>query len=130
MQRQNHIDNLLEHYEASQYRGTLAEADVVIQGDNPGCGDIITLYLKVDENNIATDIRFEGEGCTISQGAVSILIEMVQKKSLAEIKALDYNDLIDVLGRDVVLSRVRCATLGLKILKDAVAQYQQQHQPS
>jgi len=126
MERQNHIDALVEHYESSQFRGSLPNADIVFQGDNPGCGDTVTIYLTIGEGNIAAEIRFEGEGCIISQGATSILINMVRGKPLAEIDALDYNDLIEVLGRDVVLTRVRCATLGLKTLKEAIQHYQPQ----
>ncbi len=96
---------------------------MVCEGTNPGCGDVITIYLNVGEGDIAEEIRFEGEGCTISQGAVSILLEMVQGKTLAEIQAIDYNALIDKLGREVVLSRVRCATLGLNILNQAIQRY-------
>jgi nitrogen fixation NifU-like protein len=124
MDRQHHIDNLLEHYESSPYRGTLPNADIVVEGDNPGCGDTVTIYLNIG-NNTAKEIKFEGEGCIISQGAVSILLEEVHGKTLAEIEAIDYNDLVDRLGRDIVLTRVRCATLGLKTLKEAIQQHNQ-----
>ena len=77
----------------------------------------------VGEGDVAKAIQFEGEGCTISQGATSILLEMVQGKPLAEIQTIDYNHLIDKLGRDVVLSRVRCATLGLSTLQSAIQHY-------
>jgi nitrogen fixation NifU-like protein len=123
MGRQDYIDKLLDHYESPRYQGVIAEADVVVSGRNPGCGDVITIYLCVGEDNIAREIRFEGEGCTISQGAVSILLEMVQGKPLAEIEAIDYNDLIENLGKGVVLSRVRCAILGLQTLKEAIQRY-------
>ena len=125
MDRQHHIDNLLEHYESSPYRGALTNADVVVEGDNPGCGDTVTIYLTIGDNNTAKEIKFEGDGCIISQGAVSILLEEVHGKTLAEIEAIDYNDLIDRLGRDIVLTRVRCATLGLKTLKEAIQQHNQ-----
>ena len=125
MDRQHHIDNLLEHYESSPYRGTLPNADIVVEGDNPGCGDTITIYLTIGTNNTAKEIKFEGEGCIISQGAVSILLEEVHGKTLAEIEAIDYNDLVDRLGRDIVLTRIRCATLGLKTLKEAIQQHNQ-----
>ena len=75
------------------------------------------------EGEVAEAIQFEGEGCTISQGAASILVEMVQGKPLAEIQAIDYNSLIEKLGREVVLSRVRCATLGLSTLQSAIQRY-------
>jgi nitrogen fixation NifU-like protein len=123
MNRQLFTDNFLEHYESPRHYGPISDADVILRGTNPGCGDVITIYLKVDEGEIAEKIQFEGEGCTISQGAASILLEMVQDKSLAEIQAIDYNALIDLLGRAVVLSRVRCATLGLSTLKNAIQHY-------
>lgn len=123
MDRQYYIDRLVEHYESSQYRGALPGADVVVEEHNPGCGDVITIYLNVGQEDVAEEIRFEAEGCTISQGAVSILLDMVQGKPLAEIKAIDYNDLVDELGKQIVLTRVRCATLGLKTLKRAIEQY-------
>lgn len=123
MNRRAYIDRLLDHYESPRYRGNITEADVVVTSTNPGCGDVITIYLKVGEENAAKEIRFEGEGCTISQSAASILLDMVQGKSLAEIQAIDYNDLIEKLGKAVVLTRVRCATLVLDTLKEAIKQY-------
>jgi len=51
------------------------------------------------------------------------LLEMVQEKTLAEIEGIDYNDLLEALGKEIVLSRIRCATLGLKTLKNAIEQY-------
>ena len=127
MDRQSYIERLVEHYEVPKYQGSLPDADAVAEGHNPGCGDIVTIYLNVGEGNIAQEIRFEAEGCTISQGAVSILLDTVQGKSLAEIQAITYNDLVDSLGRSVVLSRVHCATLGLKTLKEAIQKYYKQH---
>jgi nitrogen fixation NifU-like protein len=130
MDRQDYIERLLDHYETPRHRGAITEADVVVTGTNPGCGDLITIYLKVGKANVAEEICFEGEGCTISQSAASILLEMVQGKPLAEIQAIDYNDLIEKLGKAVVLTRVRCATLVLETLKKAIEQYQaRQPQP-
>jgi len=127
MDRQDYAVQLLEHYESPRHYGDFPEADVVANGENPGCGDVVTIYLNVGEGNVAQKIHFEGDGCTISLGATSVLLNMVQGKTLAEIQAIDYNDLITTLGKDVVLTRVKCATLGLKTLKEAVAQY---HQPA
>ncbi len=115
----------MEHFDTPHHRGPLPDADVVLEGGNPSCGDIVTIYLKVDEQGRAAQVQFEGEGCTISQAASSILMDRVQGKTLAEIESLDYNDLIDELGRDVVMTRVRCATLSLATLKSAVQQYYQ-----
>jgi len=131
MDRQGYAEQLLEHYEFPRHYGKLANPDIVARGENPGCGDEITIYLTVAEGDVVEQVQFEGQGCTISLGAASLLMEMVQGKTLAQIQALDYNHLVDRLGRDVVLTRVRCATLGLKTLKDAVRKYYaRQVQPS
>lgn len=125
MNRQIYTDTLLAHYEHPRYYGSLPAADAVFTGYNSACGDVITIYLKVQDGEWAEAVHFEGDGCTISQGATSILLAAVQGKTLAEIESLDYNDLIDRLGREVVLGRVTCATLGLRTLKQTIKKYYQ-----
>jgi nitrogen fixation protein NifU and related proteins len=126
--RQGYIELLLDHYENPRNRGTLADADVVLGGGNPGCGDIITIYLKVGDGERIAAIAFEGEGCTISQAGASVVTEMVAGKTLAEIEEMDLNTMIDELGRDVVVSRTRCATLGLGTVKGAIAEYRRRQE--
>lgn len=121
--RQDYTDKFLEHYESPRNYGPLPQADVVVNGENPACGDVVTIYLKIGEGEVAQRIQFEGQGCTISQAGTSMLLEMVQGKPLAEIKGIDYNDLLEALGKEIVLTRVRCATLGLSTLKNAIEQY-------
>ena len=124
MDRQEAIEFLLEHYEQPRHRGELADPDVTMPGGNPGCGDVVTIYLKVDAaNDTIQDLAFVGEGCTISQAAASILLEQMQGQALAAVEALDFNWMIDELGREVVQSRPRCATLALGTLKAAIKKY-------
>ena len=124
MDRQEAIEFLLDHYQHPRNRGPKESADVVMPGGNPGCGDIVTIYLKVDTSGDQVEtVTFEGEGCTISQAAASILTEMVTGKPLSEIDAMDFTDMIDHLGREVVNTRPRCATLALGTLKAAIAKY-------
>jgi nitrogen fixation NifU-like protein len=123
MQRQDYAEQLLQHYESPRYYGALPDAEVVSQVENPGCGDVITIYMRMNDKDTVDVVHFEGEGCTISLAATSVLMEMVQGKSLAQIQAIDYNSLIDKLGKEVVLTRVNCATLGLKALKEAIRNY-------
>lgn len=130
MERHHYVDRLLAHYEMPRFHGPIPEADVIVRGENPGCGDIITIYLRVGEDDIAEKIHFEGEGCTISQGAASILLERVQGRPLAQIESIDYNDLIEELGQEVVMTRVRCATLSLSTLKNAIREYYARRQSS
>ncbi|HET9493740.1 MAG TPA: iron-sulfur cluster assembly scaffold protein, partial [Chloroflexia bacterium] len=67
MDRQTAIENLLDLYENPEHRGELADADISVNGGNPGCGDTIRIHVKVGDGGEVEQIRFEGQGCTISQ---------------------------------------------------------------
>ena len=124
MDRQEAIDHLLDHYQQPRNQGPMENADIVMPGGNPDCGDLVTIYLKVNETGDHVEqVTFEGCGCTISQAAASILTEKVTGKPLSEIDEMDFNDMIDELGREVVSTRPRCATLALGTLKAAITQY-------
>jgi nitrogen fixation NifU-like protein len=126
LDRQAAIENLLELYENPEHRGPLEGADVSVQGGNPGCGDMITIHLKVGTGDTAEQIMFEGEGCTISQAAAELVAEKLQGAPLSTIEELQQEVIIDELGREVVMSRPRCATLALGTLKQAVHDYRRQ----
>ena len=123
MDRQSQIEFILDHYENPRNRGKLEDADVVSDGGNPGCGDVVTIYLKVDDDNRVQQVTFEGQGCTISQAAASLVTEMVTGQPLDAVLDLDYDAIIDELGREVVMSRPRCATLALGTVKAAADSY-------
>ena len=127
MDRQLQIQILLDHYQRPRHRGALEDADVVMPGGNPGCGDVVMVYLKgAEDHERIAGVSYEGEGCTISMAASSMLLEQVVegKLTMDEVLALDYNEMIEQLGRQIVASRPRCATLGLGTLKAAIRRYQ------
>ena len=121
--RQEFIDFILDHYENPRHHGALDNPDVVMRGGNPGCGDIVTLYLKLSPDERIVDVAFEGQGCTISQAAASIVTEKVLGKTLAEVTALSHELVVDEMGREVVENRLRCATLALNTVKAAERKY-------
>ena len=121
--RQEFIDFILDHYENPRHHGPLADADVVMKGGNPGCGDVVTMYLRLDEAERVVDVSFEGEGCTISQAATSIVTDKVLGKTLTEVTALNHEVIVDEMGPEVVANRLRCATLALNTLKAAEKKY-------
>ncbi|MGQ0602377.1 MAG: iron-sulfur cluster assembly scaffold protein [Anaerolineales bacterium] len=125
--RQQSIDFILDHYEHPRHHGKLEEADLVLSGGNAGCGDVVTLYLRLDAAARVVAVSFEGEGCTISQAAASLTTEHVLGKTLADIAAMAQDLLIDELGREVVSTRLKCATLALNTLKGAKKQHQNGH---
>ena len=124
MDRQEQIDFILDHYHQPRKQGIIDPADVPMPGGTPGRGDVVTGSLTGERaTNRIAQVRFEGEGCTISQAAASILLENIEGQLLTAVDRLDYNDIIDELGREVVSTRPRCATLALGTLKAAVKKY-------
>ena len=127
MDRQLQIQILLDHFKNPRHYGALDEADVAMPGGNPGCGDVVTVYFKGAEDHEHIDgVSYEGEGCTISMAASSMILDQVVDGNLTmeQVLDMDYNEMIDQLGRQIVASRPRCATLGLGTLKAAIRKYQ------
>jgi nitrogen fixation NifU-like protein len=124
MDRQQIIDRLFDHYERPRHYGPIEGADMVHSGGIPDCGDTVTVYLKFDASGEGlAALHFEGRGCTISQAAASLLAEQLQGAPLSAVDALDEQAVLDMLGREVVRARPRCATLALSTLKSAVARH-------
>ena len=109
-------ENILDHYKHPRHRGVLEHPDISYEDANPLCGDRIRVDLNVEDGRIA-DIRFSGNGCSISQAAASMLCEAVQGKSLEEVKKLGREDVLEMLGIELGPVRLKCGLLALKTLK-------------
>ncbi|MDT7904969.1 MAG: iron-sulfur cluster assembly scaffold protein [Candidatus Caldipriscus sp.] len=118
MDRQLFLDYILDHYHNPRRRGKIEDADVVLKGGNPGCGDVVIIYIKRDGEKL--EISFEGEGCTVSQACASIVCEYANGKSAEEILKIDYKFLEENIGEEVLKTRFKCATLALDTLKEAI----------
>jgi nitrogen fixation NifU-like protein len=101
----------------------MEDADVQLGGGNPGCGDLITVYVKVGDDDRIERVTFEGEGCTISQAGGSIVTELATGMTLDDVKEMGITEITDEMGEEIVKSRVRCATLALGTLQAAVDQF-------
>ncbi|MCC6260696.1 MAG: SUF system NifU family Fe-S cluster assembly protein [Anaerolineales bacterium] len=111
---------IIEHYKNPGYRGKLDPHNISFADNNPLCGDHIQIDLRVSAEGIVTDARFDGHGCAISQASADLLLETVIGKSLDEIKLLNKNDVLEILGIDLGPVRLKCALLSLKVLKAGV----------
>lgn len=120
MDRQEAIEFLVDYYQNPRNRGPLPDADIHVTGGNPGCSDRVEMYAKVGPDGRVSEVTFEGEGCTISMAAASYVTELTTGLTLDEIEALSFETLIDELGREVVMTRPTCATVGLGTLKQGV----------
>jgi nitrogen fixation protein NifU and related proteins len=112
-------ENILDHYRHPRHRGTLEQPDITYEDSNPLCGDRLRMDLKVQDGRIQ-DIAFSGHGCSISQAAASMLCEAVQGKTLAEVKGLTREDVLEMLGLELGPVRLKCGLLALKTLKAGV----------
>jgi len=120
--RSEYIEHILDHFQNPRNKGRMEDADVQLGGGNPGCGDLITVYLKIDGEGRIAKASFEGEGCTISQAGGSIVSKMIEGMTIEEVKALGTDIIKEEMGEDVVKSRVRCATLALGTVQAALEQ--------
>ena len=110
---------ILDHYQNPRNYGVLEHATLSHEEDNPVCGDHLRLDLVVADNRV-TDVRFSGHGCAISQASASMLTEEILGKTLEEVKALDKQSILDMLGIPLGPVRLKCALLSLKVLKAGV----------
>jgi nitrogen fixation NifU-like protein len=108
---------IIERYKSPQFRGELDPHDITFEDDNPLCGDHIRLDLRLDENDTVTEAAFSGQGCAISQASADLLMEAVVGKHIDDVKALNRDDLLDLLGIELGPVRLKCALLSLKVLK-------------
>lgn len=109
-------ENILEHYQNPSNYGTIDEPDITYEDTNPLCGDRIRIDLRIQDGTIA-EIKFSGRGCAISQASASILTEMVAGETLESIRDFSAQDILDELAIPISPARVKCALLGLKVLK-------------
>jgi len=126
LDRKEGVTRLVEHSKSTLHRYEIEDADVAQPGGSPECGGSVVVYLKGDGNGGIEGLAWTGQGDTISMGATSIIMERVRNEDLTlrEVLDLDYEVFVDSLGRDVIGSRTRNATLGLSTLKNAARKYQ------
>jgi nitrogen fixation protein NifU and related proteins len=122
MDRQERIDLILDHFENPRHAGLLDGADAVYTSNNPACGDVVTVYLRAGGNGGPVSLAFQGQGCTISQAAASMAMEMLNGLTLAQIDAATAEPLLNRLGPDIAAARQRCAMLAFDSVKDACRQ--------
>jgi nitrogen fixation protein NifU and related proteins len=113
-------DFILDHYRNPRNAGTIEDADASFEDINPLCGDKIRMDLKV-RDSVVTDVKFRGRGCAISQASTSLLTEQIKGKPLAEISKIGKEDVLANMGINISAARLKCALLGLKVLKQALA---------
>ena len=112
---------ILDHYKNPRGHGIIEGADAEAEGQNPLCGDEVAIYVAFDDDgDTIEDVKFSGRGCAISQAATSMLMDMVKGRSAQEVAALSKDELLDEVGIPLTPIRLKCALLGLGVLKVAL----------
>jgi nitrogen fixation NifU-like protein len=115
---------ILDYYRHPRNFGKLEKFDIAAHDSNPLCGDEIEMQLSVSGDGKIDSIRYYGKGCAISQASASMLTELAKGKPLEWVKQLSKEDILGMLGNpELGPSRVKCALLGMKVLKSGVYGY-------
>lgn len=118
-----YAENILEHYRNPVFKQVITDPSVLHEEINASCGDRVTVMLRIDED-VVTEVGWQGEGCAISQAGMSLLSEGLVGMSLADITALSRTDIDTLLGVPVGTRRFKCALLCLHAVKNACRKHQ------
>ena len=112
---------ILDHYKNPRGHGVIEHADAEAEGQNPLCGDEVSIYVAFgDDGETIDDVKFSGRGCAISQAATSMLMEMARGRTAEQVATLDKDELLAEIGVPLTPVRLKCAMLGLTTLKVAL----------
>ena len=112
---------ILDHYRNPRGHGAMDDPDAEAEGMNPLCGDEVTIFVSLAEDGkTIDDVKFSGRGCAISQAATSMLTEMVKGRSATDVATLPKEELLEEIGIPLTPIRLKCALLGLGVLKVAL----------
>jgi nitrogen fixation protein NifU and related proteins len=110
---------ILDHYKNPRGHGVIDGADAEAEGQNPLCGDEVSIAVAFEGDTIA-EVKFQGRGCAISQAATSMLMDMVRGRAAQEVASMSREELLDEVGIPLTPVRLKCALLGLGVLKLAL----------
>ena len=113
-------ENILDHYKNPRYKGAIENSNYHFEDENPLCGDFLHIELLVNNEGFIADAKFQGQGCAISMASADMLMEAIIGKPLEDIKKLNKQDILDLLGIELSPVRLKCALLSLKVAKAAV----------
>jgi nitrogen fixation NifU-like protein len=118
---ESYNDTLLEHFMSPRNVGVMSDADGEGTCGDPGCGDALTIYIKV-KNDVIDDISFMVFGCPAAIATSSMTTELIKGKTVEAALKLTEEDIIEALG-GMPENKMHCSNLGAKALKDAINDY-------
>ena len=113
-------ENILDHYKSPHNFGKLENATVHHHEKNPLCGDVLDMFLIIDENKKIVDIKVYPTGCAISVASASMLSDEIKGKSIDEIRNMTKEQILEMLSIPISPVRLKCALLSLDTLKNSI----------
>jgi nitrogen fixation NifU-like protein len=118
-EEQVYQEHVLDHYEDPYHRGSCDAATHGHEDDNPLCGDVIRVELRIDPEGTIQQAWFDGEGCCISQASASMLMEHIEGKSVEQVKRFSAEQMLDLFGARLTPNRQKCCLLSWRVLQSA-----------
>ncbi len=113
-------EHVMDHYEDPYHKGSCEQATHQHEDDNPLCGDVISIELRINGENVVEEAWFDGDGCCISQSAASMLIEKIEGKSIEEIKEFSADDMLELFQAKLTPNRQKCCLLSWRVIQSAM----------
>ncbi len=117
-----YTDKVMDHFMNPRNVGEIAEADGVGQVGNPVCGDVMRIYIKLDESGRIADVKFKTFGCGAAIATSSMITELVKGKTLEDALAISNRTVADALG-GLPPRKMHCSNLAADALLAAVNDY-------
>jgi nitrogen fixation NifU-like protein len=124
----------MEHFTNPKFFGKINDADIIGKAGNPRCGDLLTLYIKLEETRlparqarskkqmIISDIKFETLGCASAIASSDMICQLAKGKTMEQALNINFQDVSNELGKLPPL-KIHCAQLVTEALKDAINKY-------
>jgi nitrogen fixation NifU-like protein len=113
-------EHILDHYRHPRNQGVLDDADISCELDNPVCGDVVRLDVRLSDGRVS-EARFSGRGCVISMASASMLTEKVLGKTVEELRELTDEDVFKMMGITLGPVRAKCGLLPLRVLQEGMS---------
>jgi nitrogen fixation NifU-like protein len=122
-----YTEKVMEHFRHPKNVGRIEDADAKATEGSPACGDMVAVYLKVNENTkVIEDIKFESYGCASNIATGSIITELAKGKTLDEAKQITWKQAADALG-GLPAIKAHCSVLAVDGLRSAIQNYEERH---
>ena len=112
-------EHVLDHYEDPYHRGHCGDATHAHEDDNPLCGDVVRVELRIDDGRVQ-EAWFDGEGCCISLASASMLVEQLEGKTVEEVKNFNAQEMLSLFRAHLTSNRQKCCLLSWRVVQSAL----------